>query len=367
MAKKKYEELERWDQISALLHSQRVLGIIAEVIPAGVDIKPESIAWSAIATIRTPQLKWNPKTRRKEELYPLVNCTDLSLVRATLHAASNGIEFGGPQPDCWLIPYGEVATFQMAAYGYITIARRAGIVKVVTDVIYESDKAQVIRGAHDDLVHDITDSWHLPGNNVPYGWKDGDPSIAKVEEGGRGRPLGAYVVATDREGNKHWDVVPESVCWEASKTAGERRGDTPWPEYLADPYVRWPDEMRKRTAITRARKVWPKEGALLRALQSDLNDKLDPRTEDRLRQLEVIQTQGQPVNGSAQEAAANRIVETARQNGEGASRELPESSLGASERLGVEPEGTKKTADSKKKAQQEDMDDKQPRRPGEEG
>jgi hypothetical protein len=99
----------------------------------------------------------------------------------------------------------------------------------------------------------------------------------------------------------------------------------------------------------------------LRALQSDLNDKLDPRTEDRLRQLEVIQTQGQPVNGSAQEAAANRIVETARQNGEGASRELPESSLSASERLGVEPE---KTADRKKKAQQEDMDDKQPRRPG---
>lgn len=285
-----YKDLPRDRQIRELLLGGSIPRMIEHAIPKGVDLDPIQFLWTAITTIEKP----NPKTGERD----IYRCSDLSILQAIFQAAELGLEFGGAQADCWLINYRNEATFQMAAYGYLTLAYRCGIVRVLTDVIYQADKHAIVRGLEPNLIHDVTNSAHLPHDNVDYDHQHFVP----LADGGRGVPLFAYVVAEDREGRKHWDFITEDTAQRARNTS--RSPDS-------NAYKIWPDEMRKRTAITRARKVWPRAKLMGQAILSDERGEISPLVQkmlDEVRGTVTVQAEGSPVPATAQARGLDSVM-----------------------------------------------------------
>jgi recombinational DNA repair protein RecT len=329
-----------------LLLKSNFVDLVASAIPKDADTTPHKIVWSAFTVIEKP----DPRDGSRK----LLHCTDASIKRAILQAASIGFEFGGPRPTCWMIPRGGDATYQTAAHGYITLAYRCGMKRVSADVIYEADDYRLIRGEQPRLEHEITKSFHLPGRNIPIGAfeKAGIP----LAKGGAGRPLAAYVVAWDAEGLPHWGYVSEQECIAARDVSSAKNSGA---------HLDWGDQMRIRTAISRARKLWPDASLIHKALGIDEENDLDEKLEQALRDEAAIDTDG----FDAQKHAADSIVERAKKNGNGSPKALKDKSLSARERLGAEtePEPISAEAEPAQQKLSEDMDDKQPRRPGEEG
>lgn len=315
-----YKDLPRDKQIRRLLLGGTVPKMIEHAMPKGLEITPLNILWSAITTIEKP----NPRTGECD----LYRCSDMTILQAVFQAAELGLEFGGAQADCWLINYGNIATFQMAAYGYLTLAYRTGrIVRVWTDVIYEADKHQIVRGLQPTIIHDLTESAHLPHDNVDYDHKNFVP----VENKGRGLPLFAYVCAEDREGRVHWDFITEDTAQRARSTSKAPNSNA---------YKIWPDEMRKRTAITRARKVWPRAELLALAMASDERGELSHKLSEMMEELKrsvVVPATGEAVaEASAQSRGLDNVLKRLNPPGMSA-RQILDASIDTSELVAAAP------------------------------
>lgn len=259
--------VQRVEGVRALLTDPRFLAIVKDALPTGSALSPERLAWTALNTIEQPNEKGK---------YPLMHCTDRSLRRAVLKAAEVGIEFFGGK--AYLIPYGREATFQMGVWGYVDLAYRGGnIVRVWSDVIYESDTYEVVRGAAPKLVHDVSESWHRRGDNVDYDHQ----RVVSIADGGRGKPLGAYACAELKDGRVLWEVVPEAQCQMARSVSKSKNGPG---------YSKWPDEMRRRTAFNRAQKTWPTVDDMRRAVELEERDDLRG---DLATKLQAIETAGE--------------------------------------------------------------------------
>jgi recombinational DNA repair protein RecT len=285
-----YKDMTRRDQVRVLLTSERFVNIVSRALPRGCGVTAEKLIWTAVTIAETPDRDGN---------LPLYECTDLSLMRAVMKAAELGLVFGGARADCWLIAYSREATFQMAAHGYKTLAYRGGRIRNIwADVIYEADEWKIVRGAAPNLIHDVTESADRPGGNVPIGYEEGQ--YVAVEDGGRGRPLFAYACAKDEHGEVIWDYVTEDDCRRARNVS--RSPNSP-------AYKQWPDGMRERTAVTRAANNWPCADLISRALELEERDALSRETEDALKDLHAITTQGQTVaTGGAQKGAMDEIM-----------------------------------------------------------
>lgn len=236
-------------QVRRLLGSPGVQRVISEAIPEGVNLDSKRLAWTASTLIETP----NEKGER-----PLLDCTPTSIARTVIQCAELGLEFGSHLGHCYMIPRKGEACFQMGFRGYIALAYRGGAIKRVwSNVIYQADAFKIVRGEFPQLSHDTTLSEFLPGRDVQIG----EPKpLVPIEEGGAGMPLGAYACAELQDGRVLWDVISEANCARARATS--RASNSP-------AYANWPDEMRRRTAITRARKAWPIDPLMATAQQID--------------------------------------------------------------------------------------------------
>ena len=236
-------------QIRRLLSSPGVQRVISEAIPKGVNLDAKRLAWTASTLIETPNEKGEN---------PLLACEPASIARTVIQAAELGLEFGSHLGHCYMIPRGGRACFQMGFRGYIILAYRGGKIKRVwSDVIYQADEFKIVRGEFPQLSHDTTLSEFLPGRDVQIG---SDKPLVEIEKGGAGMPLGAYACAELQDGRVLWDVISEDNC--ARARAGSKALNSP-------AYKTWPDEMRRRTAITRARKAWPIDPLMATAQQID--------------------------------------------------------------------------------------------------
>lgn len=139
---------------------------IAKALPKHMD--KDRMARIALTTIRT-----TPK---------LLACSIESLMAGIMQAAQLGLE-PGQLGHCYLIPYGNQATFIIGYKGMIDLARRSGNIKsIYTHCVYNNDDFSYQYGLNQDLKH------------VPA-------------EGERGDFKGAYAVAHFVDGGYQFEYM----------------------------------------------------------------------------------------------------------------------------------------------------------------
>ncbi len=112
----------------------------------------------------------------------LLKCRPESLFGAVIQAAQLGLEPGGALGHCYILPFGNEATFLVGYRGMIDLARRSGqIVTLEAHPVYDGDDFECSFGLSSDLKH-IPD-WNNPNrtdaNNLRFVY-----AVAKLKDGG---------------------------------------------------------------------------------------------------------------------------------------------------------------------------------------
>lgn len=95
----------------------------------------------------------------------LAACSKDSFVAALITCAQFGLEPNTPLGQCYIIPYGGKATFQMGYQGLLNLAYRTGEYKsIYVREVYKDDEFKVTYGIFEDL-------YHVPSEDGP---EDGD-------------------------------------------------------------------------------------------------------------------------------------------------------------------------------------------------
>jgi len=221
----------------ALVESMRAR--IAAVLPKHITVE------------RALRVYNNAMTRNNK----LLDCTQESLYTAFITASEFGLEPNTPLGQCYMIPYGQQATFQMGYQGIIDLAYRSGKVSLIfAEPVHDNDVFALKQGLHRDLIH--------------------EPLLV----GERGKVIGYYAVVQiiGFEPQFAFMSLPEiyahakrySKAYQAH-LAG-KYSDTPWKE---DPGTLGFDSMAKKTVMIQACKTAPKsiddKGQFAKALYAD--------------------------------------------------------------------------------------------------
>jgi recombination protein RecT len=202
---------------------------------AGKAMKPEALVRMALmAASRQPDL---------------LQCTQESILRALMDAASMGIAPGGVMGRGYLVPrwnsksQKKEAQFDPGWRGLSDIAKRSGAVKRIdAKVVYEGDAFDYVEGTEQMLRH------------VP------------TLDGERGGILAAYAIATFSDGEKQIEVMTRADLDKIRKSSAAKGG----------PWVDWPEEMSRKSAVRRLCKYLPYtpelEEALAKATEADVDD-----------------------------------------------------------------------------------------------
>jgi recombination protein RecT len=118
---------------------EREIPNIAAVMPKGT-MDPQRMAKLAIQI-------WSGNER-------LAACNKNSFVAALITCAQFGLEPNTPLGQCYIIPYGDQATFQLGYAGLLDLAYRTGQYKsIYAREVYKDDEFKVTYGLYEDLVH----------------------------------------------------------------------------------------------------------------------------------------------------------------------------------------------------------------------
>jgi recombination protein RecT len=209
---------------------------LAQVLPKSIGLTAEKlIKLALLATKKNPALS---------------RCTMDSVFQALLHCAELGLDPGGATGEAHLVPYGDTCQLIIGYRGFITLARRSGVLKQIeTHVVRTNDKFTLRYGLNPVLEHEPT--------------LRGDP----------GDPLVVYCVARLADGAVHVEVmtVPEvNKIRDAalSKIKDARRRDQ-------SPWVTSYEEMARKTVVRRAAKYLPLSPEMQRAIEIDEGEVVD--------------------------------------------------------------------------------------------
>jgi phage RecT family recombinase len=164
----------------------------------------------------------------------------LTVIEAMRDSAAMGLELNGVMGEGYLVPYWNSkrstyeTRFQPGYRGLLKLIRRSGqVLDISSDVVYEGDAFEFETGS-DAYVR------HRPA------WKD------------RGGRLGTYAYAKLPGGVTRVLILTEAEAEQVRKSS-KAADDGPW--------IEWPDEMRKKTAIRRLAKTLPQDPLVERALE----------------------------------------------------------------------------------------------------
>ena len=249
----------------------KMSGEIARALPKHVT--PDRMSRVALTALRT-----TPK---------LAECSPASFLGSVISAAQLGLEPNTPLGHCYLIPRrnrGQMECTLMVGYqGMLDLARRSGMVsRIYAFVVREGDDFRYQLGLSPDVHH------------VPA-------------EGNEDAPIThAYAVARLKEGDDVFVVLPRGLIEKRRKRGASGRGvKTPWDtDYEA---------MATKTAIRALFRYLPKSSEMARAevlddVASDSNravsDAFDPEVTEALRQHDVIEAEGEAIEGGGAEVSA---------------------------------------------------------------
>lgn len=193
---------------------------LEDVIPKtmGKYLTPERIIRTlTLATQRTPKL---------------LECTGLSIMTSVMTAAELGLEVNSPLEHAYLVPRKNKHTQRMEAgliigyKGYLELARRTNAISSIT--------AQVI---HEGDVFDF----NLASAEIPIHRIDLDKDSGPWQA--------AYCIAHFKDGTHSSPTLMKKKEVLAIRDRSQARDNGPWVTDI--------EEMAKKTAIRRARKLWP--------------------------------------------------------------------------------------------------------------
>lgn len=167
----------------------------------------------------------------------LLECSSISLLKATLQCAALGLE---PDPFlglAYIIPFGTEATVIVGYKGIVHLARNSGqIQSVEAHCVYEADKFEFHYGVKSNIVH------------VPAFEKD------------RGSITHAWAVAHFKDGGYQMEVM-DIYELEAIRNQSKKPDTGPWRDHRP--------EMYKKTVIRRMGKLLPLSPVLQRQLATE--------------------------------------------------------------------------------------------------
>jgi recombination protein RecT len=151
-----------------------------------------------------------------------------SFVNAILQASHLGLEIGGALGQAYLVPYKDEIKMIPGYRGLISLSRRSGdITSINAEVVYENDKFELELGI--------------------------DPKMKHVPElnGDRGLPKLVYMVAKFKDGGYHfeWMSMQDVEKVRAASSSDTKKTTSPW--------VKWYEEMAKKTVVRRGWKYLP--------------------------------------------------------------------------------------------------------------
>jgi len=169
-----------------------------------------------------------------QKMPKLQTCSLPSVFGAFVNAASLRLVPNDPgYGHCWILPRKGKATFQLGYQGAILLMTREGVVtQVRARNVYDCDHFELTYGDEERLTH-------IPVVNRPEG--------ATYEF--------SYAIATLPNGQLKREIVPRADMAQIKEMALKNTGNT-------GPWVTWPEEMQKKTAIFRLSKTIPRERGL---------------------------------------------------------------------------------------------------------
>lgn len=170
----------------------------------------------------------------------LLECSTDSLMGAFMECAALGLFPSAASGDCFVIPYGDKAQFQIGYKGLKTLAFRAGVKRLGMEVVYSKDTYREERGTNPRIIH--------------------EPCL----EGNRGEPIRAYAWAEISDGvtvfkSMHKDEIMKIKSM--SKASSSKM--SPWNSN--DPML----TMWQKTVFKQLAKMLPTSEALDRAVYAD--------------------------------------------------------------------------------------------------
>jgi len=170
----------------------------------------------------------------------LLQCTNESLAQALITCSEIGLEpgIGG---DCYIIPYKDVATFQIGYQGLKELVWRSNEILIDAHVVYDCDRFDYAYGTQPRLIHE------------PEGKAPRTPDAKRTH---------AYMTATFPDGRMKFEVLTATDVEKIRKASpAASKPDSPW--------VNWPDEMWRKSAAKRGCKWLPKSIEVQRAIEVD--------------------------------------------------------------------------------------------------
>lgn len=135
----------------------------------------------------------------------ITKCNPESLLGAFMECASLDMYPSNHSGDCYIVPYKGYAQFQIGYRGFKTLAFRAGILRIGSDVVREKDEYKEERGTDPKIIH-----------NVPL-------------RGERGEAYRAYAWAEITKGNTVFQPMSKEEIMEIKETSPAKNSNySPW-------------------------------------------------------------------------------------------------------------------------------------------
>lgn len=152
-------------------------------------------------------------------------CSKDSILAAVYNVALTGLTLNPVFGYAYLVPRGGKCVLDISYKGFVYVAKlNGGITDVKANCIYEGDQFEAEEGSNPTI-------YHKPDY---FGKRD--------------KILGVYCVATLADGTKKHEIMNEAEVEKCRAVSAMKSGEI---------WKKWTDEMRKKTVIRRARKLWP--------------------------------------------------------------------------------------------------------------
>ena len=172
----------------------------------------------------------------------LLDCDQASFFGSMMKAAELGLSISDFKGECYILPYGSVAQFQIGYQGFITMLYRSKVSSIRSAVVYENDHFEYEMGLDQKLKH------------IPA-------------ERDRGAPIGVYAIA-GINGDKIFKYMTQEDIERfmnlSQAATGNAKKYSPWHSDK-DP-ENW---MWQKTVIKQIAKLLPKSAELSSAIHAD--------------------------------------------------------------------------------------------------
>jgi recombination protein RecT len=178
----------------------------------------------------------------------LAACTKSSFLAALITCAQFGLEPNTPLGQCYIIPYGKQATFQMGYQGLLNLAYRTGEYKsIYVREVYKDDDFKVTYGIFEDLEH-------VPSEDGPA-----DKEL----------PTHIYAVYHLKNGGYSFE------CWSWNKIIKHAKKFSKSYNKADGGWQTNPVAMAKKTVLIALLKYAPKSLEMARAMEADNTTQAD--------------------------------------------------------------------------------------------